>query len=144
MEQQLNRLLHLRKLLKVERDEDYNQYKQHFLRNNINHRKESGVTWYPVVITNVEIGLGEYLAIDIERTTNHNEPHQFSGGKIAALFSNTHQDAQPINGTIKVLGPNKIRLTLMNCPTGAMMANSVSTCCLMKQVIAKWTLRWKK
>ena len=106
------RLLLLQKLLKIERDEDFEQYKQHFSRNNINHRRENGVTWYPIIITNVEIGLGEYLSIDIERTTNHNEPHQFSGGKIASLFSNNHTDATPINGTIKVLGSNKIRLSL--------------------------------
>lgn len=102
----------LQKLLKTERDEDFNQYKAFFLRNNINYRKQNGVTWYPVVITNVEIGLGEYLSIDIERTTSHNEPHQLTGGKNAALFSNTHEDALPVNGIIKVLGPDKIRLSL--------------------------------
>jgi superfamily I DNA and/or RNA helicase len=112
MEQQIDRLLNLRKLLKVERDEDFAQYKQHFSRNNINYRREKGVTWYPVVITNVEIGHGEYLSIEIERTTNHNEPHQFSGNKSAALFSNTYPDEQPINGIIKVINPNKIRLSL--------------------------------
>lgn len=112
MEQQIDRLLLLRKLLKVERDEDFAQYKQHFSRNNINYRREKGVTWYPVVITNVEIGHGEYLSIEIERTTNHNEPHQFSGNKSAALFSNTYPDEQPINGIIKVINPNKIRLSL--------------------------------
>ncbi len=112
MEQPIERLLLLQKLLKIEHDEDFAQYKQHFSRNNINHRRENGVTWYPVVITNVEIGHGEYLSIEIERTTNHNEPHQFSGGKNAALFSNTHEDAQPINGIIKIINPNKIRLSL--------------------------------
>jgi superfamily I DNA and/or RNA helicase len=112
MKEALDRLIHLRKLLKIERDEDFDQYKQHFSRNNINHRKANGVTWYPIVIVNTEIGLGEYISIDVERTTNHNEPHLFSGGKMAALFSNNHQDAEPINGTVKVIGPNKIRLSL--------------------------------
>lgn len=112
MKEALDRLVHLRKLLKVERDEDFNQYKEHFSRNNINHRKANGVTWYPVVITNTEIGLGEYLSIDIERTTNHNEPHLFSGGKMAALFSNQHTDAEHVQGTVKIIGPNKIRLAL--------------------------------
>ncbi len=107
----IERLQHLVKLLKIERDEDFAQYQQHFSRNNINHRKESGVTWYPIVISNVEIGLGEYLAIDIERTSNFNEAHQFSGGKQAALFSNKHSDVENIVGTVKVLGPNKIRLS---------------------------------
>jgi ATP-dependent RNA/DNA helicase IGHMBP2 len=108
----LNRLTNLRRLLKIERDEDFEQYKAHFSKNNINHRKQNGVTWYPIRILNTEIGLGEYISIDIERTTNQNEPHQFSGGKTAALFSNTNTDATPINGIIKVLGPNKLRLSL--------------------------------
>ncbi|MGQ0827404.1 MAG: AAA domain-containing protein [Bacteroidota bacterium] len=108
----LERLQHLQKLLKIERDEDLAQYKSFFSRNNINYRKENGVTWYPIVITNIEIGLGEYLIIDIERTSNHNEPHQFSGGKIASLFSNTHPDAGALNGTIKVINQNKLRLSL--------------------------------
>ncbi len=113
MENKTDRLLELRKLLKVERDEDFDQYKHHFSRNNINHRKENGVTWYPIVISNIEIGIGEYLHIDVERTTNHNEPHQFSGGKVASLFSNNNNiEAGTLNGTIKVLGPNKIRLSL--------------------------------
>ena len=112
MKEEFYRLVHLRKLLKIERDEDYNQYKEHFSRNNINHRRANGVTWYPIVITNTEIGLGEYLSIDIERTTNHHEPHLFSGGKMAALFSNQHTDVEHIQGTVKILGPNKIRLAL--------------------------------
>ena len=80
------RLLQLKKLLKIERDEDFAQYQAHFSRNNINYRKESGVTWYPVIISNEEIGIGEYLSLDIERTTNFNEPHQFSGGKQRHYF----------------------------------------------------------
>lgn len=111
-EEGLKHFKKLQELLKIEHDEDLAQYQSFFLRNNVNYRKENGVTWYPVVISNVEIGLGEYLNVDIERTTNHNEPHRFSGGKIASLFSNTHQDAKPINGTIKILNPNKIRLSL--------------------------------
>jgi ATP-dependent RNA/DNA helicase IGHMBP2 len=102
----------LEKLLKIERDEDFEQYQKIFSRNNINHRKHNGVTWYPVVITHTGLGFGEYLQIEIERTTNHNEPHLFTGGKMAALFSNTHPDAEPVNGTVKILGSNKIRLSL--------------------------------
>ena len=44
--------------------------------------------------------------------SGHNDPHRFSGGKTAALFTNVYTDTPPINGTIKVLGPNKLRLSL--------------------------------
>ncbi len=108
----MERILKLRQLLQLEREADFAQYKEHFSRNNINHRKQNGVTWYPIVILNSEIGLGEYINIDVERTSNLNEPHQFSGGKMAAIFSNAMPEASPINGTVKVLGPNKLRLSL--------------------------------
>ena len=83
----MERLQLLRKLLKIERDEDFLQYKEHFSRNNLTHRKQNGVTWYPINISNTEIGLGEYISIEVERTTNHNEPHQFSGGKIEFMIA---------------------------------------------------------
>ena len=108
----MERILKLRQLLQLEREADFAQYKEHFSRNNINHRKQNGVTWYPIVILNSEIGLGEYINIDVERTSNLNEPHQFSGGKMAAIFSNAMPEASPINGKVKVLGPNKLRLSL--------------------------------
>lgn len=106
------RLHELKRLIKIERDEDFAQYTEHFSRNNIQYRKQNGVTWYPVIISNTEIGIGEYLSIDIERTSNHNDAHQFTGGKPAALFSALDTSAAPLNGTIKVMGPNKVRLQL--------------------------------
>lgn len=108
----VERLQELKRLIKIERDEDFAQYTEHFSRNNIQHRKRNGVTWYPVIISNTEIGIGEYLSIELERTSNHHEPHQFTGGKPAALFSALDASATPLNGTIKVLGPNKVRLQL--------------------------------
>lgn len=108
----VERLQELKRLIKIERDEDFAQYTEHFSRNNIQHRKRNGVTWYPVIISNTEIGIGEYLSIELERTSNHNEPHQFTGGKPAALFSALDASATPLNGTIKVIGPNKVRLQL--------------------------------
>lgn len=112
MDNALLRLSDLRQLLKIERDEDFKLYKEHFSKNNLNHRKQNGVTWYPIVISNVEIGLGEYLIIEVERTTNINEPHQFSGGKVASLFSNNYNDIHPITGTVKVINQNKLKLSL--------------------------------
>ena len=108
----LDRLPRLRDLLKVEHDEDLKQYRAYFSRDNINYRKQHGVTWYPVVIRNEELGMGDYLSIELERSSNLNEPHQFSGGKPAALFSNNFPDAAPLQGIVKLLGPNKLKLTL--------------------------------
>lgn len=106
------KLEQLRKLVKIERDEDFKIYQDQFLRSNIDQRKKNGYTWYPVVINSTEIGFGDYLIIEVERTTNLSEPHQFNGGKNVSLFSNAYTDETPINGTIKSLNKNKIKISL--------------------------------
>ncbi len=110
----MEEIIRLQSLLKIEKEEDYKQYKEHFLKNNITHRKKKGLTWYPVVINSTEIGFGEYLIIEIERTTDLNQPHQFKGGKGAALFSNADQDgnSNALNGIVKYVAANKLKLVL--------------------------------
>lgn len=110
----MEELITLQSLLKIEKNEDYTQYKEHFLKHNISHRKKKGLTWYPIVIVNTEIGFGEYLIIELERTTELNEPHQFKGGKGAALFSNVDHDGKSptLNGIIKFVAGNRLKLVL--------------------------------
>ncbi len=108
----MKRLLELKQLLKTERDDDFQQYTDVFSKNSIQYRKQKGVTWFPVSIANSEMGLGEYLIIDVERTTNHNESHQFSNGKNVTVFSNQYPDEKPINGTIKLSLKNKLKISL--------------------------------
>ncbi len=108
----MERLLQLKKLLRIERDDDFQQFTELFSKNNIQLRKQNGVTWYPINIVSTEIGAGDYISIDVERTSNLNESHKFSGGKMVSLFSNHYSNEKPLNGTIKVLGPNKLRIAL--------------------------------
>lgn len=112
MDKARENLLKLKNALLIERDEDYNQYIEHFKKNNINYRKKNGLTWYPIVITNEEIGAGDYITIEVERTTNHNEPHMFSGGKNVELFVNVDDAPRTLNGTIKNIQGNKARISL--------------------------------
>ena len=110
----MEELIQLQALLKIEKEEDFRQYKDHFLKNNIAYRKKKGLTWYPVVVANSEIGFGDYLIVELERTTNLNEPHQFKGGRSAALFSNADQEEgqSSLTGIIKYVSANKLKLVL--------------------------------
>ena len=47
-----SRLIHLKKLLQIERDEDYKLYKEQFLKANIETRRKNGLSWYPIKINN--------------------------------------------------------------------------------------------
>lgn len=103
----------LKELLLIEREEDFLQYKEQFLKAGIERRKQNGVTWYPIQILNSEIGYGELLQIEVERTTNLDMPHHFSTGKNISLFSNKQPDEQnEIIGTIKRSGKNKMLVIL--------------------------------
>lgn len=79
VKKQLIKLIHL---LAIEKEEDYKQYQEHFQRSGVIERRKNGVTWYPVRITSEELGYGDYLNIELERTQGLNELHQFGSGKI--------------------------------------------------------------
>lgn len=103
----------LKELLLIEREEDFFQYKEQFLKAGIEQRRLNGVTWYPIQILSEELGYGDLLQIEVERTTHLDSPHQFSTGKNLTLFSNKNPDElQEVVGTIKRSGKNKMLIIL--------------------------------
>src|SRR6476469_2766326 len=99
----IDRLKKLQELLQTERDEDYRLYNELFLRVNLEQRKKNGLSWYPIKINNEELGSGELLHLEIERTSMTDTPHQFSSGKNVSLFSNNYQEERSIGATIKAV-----------------------------------------
>ncbi|MDO9000738.1 MAG: AAA domain-containing protein [Bacteroidota bacterium] len=108
----IERLKGLKQLLKIEREEDYRLYKEQFLRVNLDQRKKNGVTWYPIKINNEELGSGDLLHLEIERTTQIDKPHHFSSGKNVSLFSNQQNETLEITGTIKSVSKNSLKLII--------------------------------
>jgi ATP-dependent RNA/DNA helicase IGHMBP2 len=102
------------KLLKLEQEEDLAQYKIKSTRSSIQERKQSGLCWYPVTITKTEIGFGNKIVVEIERTGNRDQLHLFQTGKGAAIFSNANggqgHDSQQLTGVIMTLKRNKLTL----------------------------------
>ncbi len=95
-----DRLSRLKHLLQIERDEDYKIYKEQFLKASIDTRRKNGLTWYPIKINETELGYGDLLQVDIERTSHINMPHQFSVGKSISLFSNANDEGNEVSGVI--------------------------------------------
>jgi superfamily I DNA and/or RNA helicase len=108
----VDRLKKLKQLLKTEREEDFRLYNEQFLRVNLEQRKKNGVTWYPIKINNEELGSGDLLHLEIERTTQLDKPHQFSSGKNVSLFSNRQDELLEITGTIKSVSKNSLKLII--------------------------------
>lgn len=104
------RLRRLKILLKIEQDEDYRQYKEQFLRVNLEQRKLNGLSWYPVKINSEELGSNELVTLEVERTSLLDHPHQFSSGKNVSLFSQQTQTPHELNGTVKSVNRNSLKL----------------------------------
>lgn len=109
----IERYKSLKNLLLIEREEDYKQYREQFLRASIEERKKNGATWFPIQITSNELGYADYVHLEVERHNCLDLPHQFSSGKNITLFSNRQSDeVQEITGTIKQSGKNKLKLIM--------------------------------
>jgi superfamily I DNA and/or RNA helicase len=75
-------------------------------------RREAGLAWFPVAIRDTELGRGDYLTVEVERTSNTDLPHQLRFGAPAALFSNHDAGVDRVEGTISFQGGNRLKLTL--------------------------------
>lgn len=98
-------------LLKIERQEDRSSYLKLTQTASVSERRSNGLTWYPIAIRGTEMGRGDYLTVEIERTTHHDIIHQLRSGMPASLFSN-HDPKDRIDGTISYQNGNRLKLTL--------------------------------
>jgi ATP-dependent RNA/DNA helicase IGHMBP2 len=102
----------LEQLLKTERQEDRAFYQQIIERSSVNQRRDNGLTWYPIAIRDTELTRGDYLSVEIERTTHHDVPHQLRFGSTAALFSNHDAKQNRVEGVIAHVSGNRLKITL--------------------------------
>jgi ATP-dependent RNA/DNA helicase IGHMBP2 len=99
-------------LLKIERNEDREQYKRLTESSSVSDRRANGLTWFPVAIRGSEIGRGDYLTIELERTTHQDIFHQFRSGMPAVFFTNHDPKKDRIEGTISHQNGNKLKITI--------------------------------
>lgn len=102
----------LQDLLKIEREQDSNTYKELMERASVAERRADGVTWYPIAIKDTEIGWGDYLTVEVERTTHHDVVHQLRSGVPAALFSNHDPKENRVEGVITYQNNNRLKISL--------------------------------
>lgn len=103
---------HLTGLLKTEREEDRRSYEQLALTSSLTERRANGLAWYPIAIRDTELGRGDYLTVEVERTTHLDITHQLRSGAPAALFSNHDPANDRIQGTISFVGGHRLRISI--------------------------------
>jgi ATP-dependent RNA/DNA helicase IGHMBP2 len=99
-------------LLKTEKEQDRQTYKELTENMPVAERRGNGMTWYPIAIKDTELGHADYLTVEIERTTHHEIIHQFRFGMSAALFSNHDAKQDRAEGTISYINGNRLKITL--------------------------------
>lgn len=104
---------HLLDLLKTERDEDRNQYRRLTETTSIAERRANGLTWYPIAIRGSEMSRGDYVTVEVERTTHQDVSHQLRAGVPALFFSNHDPKADRVEGTIHYQSGNRLKITLL-------------------------------
>src|SRR5688572_11284165 len=102
-------LLHL---LKIEKEEDRRAFKEFTENMPVRERRAAGMTWYPIAIKDTEIGYGDYLTVEVERTTHHEIIHGLRFGMSAALFSNHDAKKDRVEGTISFINGNRLKISL--------------------------------
>jgi len=102
----------LAELLKMEQAEDKQAYRELTERSSVAERRAAGLSWYPIVIKDTEIGRGDYLTVEVERPSHQDVLHQFRFGASAALFSQHDAGNHRIEGVVTFQGGNTLRLSL--------------------------------
>ena len=101
-------------LIVLERRADLEYYRQKVLLRSLQQRTKEGMTWYPVRLKREYIGTGERQMIEIERTSQMDQPHSFQSGKSVSVFSNSSgkPDRDHINGVVNYVKENTMVITL--------------------------------
>ena len=102
----------LLELLKIERAEDRLQYQKLTENSSVAERRANGLAWYPVAIRGSEISRGDYLTVELERTTHQDLSHQFRTGMPAVFFTNHDPKKDRVEGTINHQNGNRLKITL--------------------------------
>jgi superfamily I DNA and/or RNA helicase len=102
----------LQALLQTEREEDRRLYQQLTQSTSVNERRASGLTWYPIAIRDSEMSRGDYLTVEVERTTHQEVAHQFRSGMPAVFFSNHDPHNDRTEGIISFVQGNRCKITL--------------------------------
>jgi ATP-dependent RNA/DNA helicase IGHMBP2 len=99
-------------LLKVEREEDLRSYKILTERTSAADRRTNGVCWFPIAVRGSETGRGDYITVEIERTSNLDIGSQFRSGSSVELFSNHNPKVDRIEGVVRYLSGHTMKVSL--------------------------------
>lgn len=99
-------------LLGIEKNEDRKTFLKLTESTSVAERRANGLAWYPIVIRGTEPSCGDYLNVELERTTHQDLAHRFRFGIPAALFSNHDPKKDRVEGVVNFVSGNRLKINL--------------------------------
>lgn len=101
-------------LIRIEKQADLELYRQKVLNTPLHRKTKEGICWYPIRVKRHYIGTGERVIMEIERTTELDQPHVFGSGKVVSVFSNANHkaDQNHTGGVINYVRDNTMLITM--------------------------------
>jgi ATP-dependent RNA/DNA helicase IGHMBP2 len=110
----MNYFKKLAESLKIEYQEDKAQYKSATENHSISEKRAAGLVWYPISIRGQELDRAEYLTVEVEKHNANQNGDQMRGGMPALLFSNHDRANDKIEGVIKHVNGNRLKISIKN------------------------------
>lgn len=105
-------LASLRKLVQLEKEEDFEQHRQKIQQLPLDKRVSEGYSWYPVQVTKSGYALGDRAYVIVERN-GADKPDQFRAGKTVNLFTRQPEVRHPEKGgVIQFVNRNRMKIIL--------------------------------
>ena len=82
-----NKLTKVLELLQIEKQEDFDRFREQVLKLTLKEKREKGLTWHPVVVKKEGFTFGDRAFVVLEKTNQFREPHRFKSGTPVELFS---------------------------------------------------------
>lgn len=106
-------LQELIRLTGIERAEEIRQFELNVASRTITEKRDSGVTWHPVQVTEQGFGMGGDAYIIVERTRDLDKPHQLKSGNLVSV-STWQQGAkkEEEKGAVDYIHKNRMKVIL--------------------------------
>lgn len=107
-------IAHQLDLLQIEKEEDLKIYKALVLDKSLKERIQNGISWYPLQLKHIMLGLGERYTLEIELPADQLKPSgHFQTGSVVAVFGMlADQEVGRVTGVISFLNKKKLKIAL--------------------------------
>ncbi len=100
-------------LLKLEKEEDFEQYRRKMVQMPLEQRRKEGYAWFPLQVVQKGYAIGERAFVVVQRTASRGAEHQFRAGKTVVLSSLAAGAKHPErNGVVYFVDKDRMRIIL--------------------------------